>query len=70
MGGVFPVSWFETGTRSVSDLVTTAEKNLVVRDAWASFYYHPYLGLSYLEELIPQLTALGYQFVAPSKQLT
>jgi len=48
----------------------TAKKNLVIRDAWASMYYHPYLGLSYLQQLIPEIKALGYTFVPVSSDLT
>jgi uncharacterized protein YdaL len=55
--------------RTVDDLILTAQKNLVVRDAWASMYYHPYLGLSFLKKLIPAIKKLGYEFVPLSADL-
>jgi uncharacterized protein YdaL len=47
------------------DLVRHAEKALVVRDGFASFYYHAYLGTSYLRQTVRGIAGLGYTFVAP-----
>lgn len=69
LGYIAPVSWFNFFPRTVEDLLVSAKKNLVIRDAWASFYYHPYLGLSYLKTLIPGIRALGYEFVPVSENL-
>ena len=69
LGCISPVSWFNFPVRNVDDVVLSAKKNLVIRDAWASMYYHPYLGLSYLQQLIPEIKKLGYQFVAVSPEL-
>lgn len=46
-----------------ADLLAGAQANLVVRDAWASFYYHPDLDLSYLQQTVTGIKALGYTFV-------
>jgi uncharacterized protein YdaL len=54
---------------TVDDLVRVAKNNLVMHDAWASMYYHPFLGLSYLQQLIPSIKALGYEFVPMSTDL-
>ncbi len=64
LGCYSPVSWYSHPKRDLNDLIETAEKNLVVRDAWASFYYHPYLGLEALKTLIQNIRALGYEFVS------
>ena len=69
LGYISPVASFNMPIRTVNDVVDTAKKNLVVRDAWASMYYHPYLGLSYLEQLVPAIKALGYEFVPVSPHL-
>lgn len=69
IGCISPVSWFNFPVRTVDDLLVSAKKNLVNRDAWASMYYHPYLGLSYLQQLIPEIKKLGYTFVAVSPHL-
>ena len=46
-----------------ADLINRAQANLVVRDGWASCYFHWYLDLNYLKELVPGLKDLGYQFI-------
>ncbi len=43
-------------------LIRIARKNLVVRDGWASAFYHPYLGTNYLRELVRGVKALGYTY--------
>lgn len=69
LGAISPIPWFSAPIRTVDDIVQTAKINLVVRDAWASMYYHPYLGLDYLEDLISSIEALGYDFVSLSSDL-
>ncbi len=64
------------GTRKVADILADAKRNLVLRDIWASAYYHPYLLSGTLnpenanpavpsdfENLITGLKTLGYEFV-------
>lgn len=69
LGCVVPNSWFNFPSRSVSEILISAEKNLAMRDAWASVCYHPFLGLSYLNELISGLKQLGYEFTEVSEHL-
>jgi len=45
------------------DLVRFATKALVVRDGFASFFYNPADGPSYLDQTITGIKALGYTFV-------
>lgn len=47
------------------DLIRHGRKNLVVRDGYASFFYHPHLGVPDLKTIVEGLQALGYQFVTP-----
>jgi uncharacterized protein YdaL len=49
--------------RLPADLIATARTNLVVRDGFASFFYHPYLGKDMLIEVVDGLKQLGYTFV-------
>jgi uncharacterized protein YdaL len=49
--------------RHVEDLVRTARANRVVRDGFASFYFHPYYDVSILKELVSRIKAEGYTFV-------
>ena len=70
LGNVLP------GVRAVADILADAKRNLVLRDVWASAYYHPYLlsGTlnpananplvpSDLENMITGLQSMGYEFV-------
>jgi uncharacterized protein YdaL len=45
------------------DLVRAAQKAKVVRDGFASFYYHPYLGTQYLSDTVTGIKGAGYTFV-------
>lgn len=63
--------------RSVEEMVADAKRQRVIRDAWASFFYHPFLLQPYelggrgafagdtreMEYVIEQIKALGYEFI-------
>jgi uncharacterized protein YdaL len=53
----------------VDDMLEMARANKVVRDAWASFFWHPVIirtemGLQSLEKLLDGVRAEGYEFVS------
>lgn len=65
------------GTRNAAAILADAKRNLVLRDIWASMFYHPYLLSGTLnpenansavptdlENLITGLKTLGYEFVS------
>nr|WP_246315276.1 polysaccharide deacetylase family protein [Kineococcus aurantiacus] len=64
VGNVEPEPFNNHPARLPADLVATARANLVVRDGFASFFYHPYLGITYLQQVVTGIKALGYTFVA------
>lgn len=51
--------------RSAEDMLASARRNLVLRDAWAGFFYHWYLPPDQLEVLVTGLEEMGYVFVGP-----
>nr|BFE62143.1 polysaccharide deacetylase family protein [Dactylosporangium thailandense] len=53
-----------------ADLIANAKANLAVRDGVASFFYHPYLGTSYLKATVEGIQSLGYTFVSASSMTT
>src|SRR5262249_39721787 len=73
----FAVSDQSDFIRTPEQMLTDARRNLVVRDCWASFFFHPYLfasrddggigshsgDTSELRKLLSGLKALGYHFV-------
>jgi uncharacterized protein YdaL len=53
----------------VDDMLEMARLNKVVRDAWASFFWHPPLirteiGIASLEKLVDGIRAEGYEFIS------
>jgi uncharacterized protein YdaL len=63
IGNVEPDAYNNHPARLPADLLASADRNLVVRDGLASFFYHPYLGTDYLKTLITGIKAQGYTFV-------
>lgn len=49
--------------RPPQTLIDRAEANLVVTESTASFYFHPFLDLEYLEDIVDGVKELGYEFV-------
>ena len=63
IGNVEPEPFNNHPARLPADLLASADRNLVVRDGMASFFYHPYLGTDYLKQLVTGIKAQGYTFV-------
>ncbi|MBV8406287.1 MAG: 16S rRNA (cytosine(1402)-N(4))-methyltransferase [Alphaproteobacteria bacterium] len=55
----------ERSGRSAADLVNEAKLNLVIRNGFAAMFYAPELGVGPLQQIIPQIQALGYTYVSP-----
>jgi uncharacterized protein YdaL len=53
-----------------ADLVKNAQANLAIRDGVASFFYHPFLGTSYLQETVEGIQSVGYTFVSAAAMTT
>jgi uncharacterized protein YdaL len=66
LGSIAPTTWHTYKSRLPGDIVRAARANLVVRDGFASFYFHPYLDLSYLKRTVAGIEAAGYRFVSPA----
>lgn len=66
LGNIEPTMFYQYPTRFPADIVRAAEKNLVVRDGFASFYFHPFFDVTYLSDTVNGIKALGYTFVSPA----
>jgi uncharacterized protein YdaL len=66
LGNYEPVAFNNHPPRLPADLVAAARANLVVRDGFASFFYHPYYALEPLRDIVTGIQALGYTFVSPT----
>ncbi len=66
LGSINPEAWHGYAARRPEDLIAAARANLVVRDGFASFFFHPFLELRFLRQTIDGIRKLGYTFVSPS----
>jgi uncharacterized protein YdaL len=66
LGGIEPLPYFSYPARLPADIIADAQRNLAVRDGWASFFYHTYDSISYLQQTVTGLKSLGYTFVSPT----
>jgi uncharacterized protein YdaL len=66
LGGIEPQPYYSTPAVLPATIIANAQRNLVVRDGWASFFYHTYDSLSYLQQTVTGIQALGYTFVSPT----
>jgi uncharacterized protein YdaL len=67
LGSIEPEPFFIFPTRFPADLINAASKNLVLRDGFAAFYFHPdFVSLSYLKQTVQGILNLGYRFVDPA----
>jgi uncharacterized protein YdaL len=66
LGGIAPSTWHSYKARLPEDVIRAARANLVVRDGFADFYFHPFLKLDYLKRTIKGIQAAGYTFVSPA----
>jgi uncharacterized protein YdaL len=48
------------------ELIRRAQLNLAVRDGFASFFYHPHLGVNLLRQTVEGIQGSGYTFVSPT----
>lgn len=65
IGSYEPEAFHQFPVHTIDDIVDGADKNMVVRDGFASFYYHPFWGPAPLAETLDRLQAKGWTFVAP-----
>jgi uncharacterized protein YdaL len=66
LGSIEPDPFFQFPTRFPADIIADAQRNLVVRDGFASFFNYWDNDISYLKTTIQGIKSLGYTFVSPS----
>lgn len=69
LGNYEPDPWVGYRAWYVDDILRCADKNLVVRDGFASFYFHPFYDFTKLQEIVQGVKDRGYTFVAVSSTL-
>ncbi len=56
------------GRRAVQNILRGAKANLVVRDGFASCFFHSFLDLDLLDDIVSGIQKLGYTYVDPTEQ--
>ncbi len=69
VGNYSPTAFNQHRARQPAEVVEAAAANLVVRDGVASFFFHHYLEVDALVEIVEGIEALGYRFVSPDEVL-
>ena len=64
LGNVAPGEYNNHSARSAADIVNAARSMSVVRDGIASTFYHPFLGVERLNQVVTGIQELGYTFVS------
>ncbi|MEO5813355.1 MAG: polysaccharide deacetylase family protein [Rhodanobacter sp.] len=63
LGNVELVEFNHNPPRSPADILHSANCNTVIQDNVQSFFFHPYLNISNLKQIVAGLQAMGYTFV-------
>lgn len=63
LGNVETQEFNHNPPRFPADILYSAQRNVVVQDAVQSFFFHPYVNISYLKQIVEGLQAMGYTFV-------
>ncbi len=69
LGNYEPEPWIGYRAWLVSDILRCAQKNSVLGDAWASFYFHPFYDINALHQIVEGVQGMGYTFVPVSGEL-
>jgi uncharacterized protein YdaL len=67
VGCYAPEAFFQFAPRFVSDILYAADKARVIRDGFASVYFHPFEGVGPLSQIIEGLRAQGWTFASPAQ---
>ncbi|WP_201314702.1 polysaccharide deacetylase family protein [Dyella sp. EPa41] len=63
LGNVELVAFNNNPPRLPADILLSAQNNTVIKDSVMSFFFHPYLNISYLKQIVQGLQSMGYTFV-------
>jgi uncharacterized protein YdaL len=66
LGGIEPLPNVSYPARLPAQIIADAQRNLAVRDGWASFFYNTKDDISYIQQTVTGLKDLGYTFVSPT----
>ncbi len=62
--GYVPLGTPEEEEKAVRDIIAAAKANLYVRDGYATAFFHPFMPIHLLKEIVDGISDLGYTFVS------
>jgi uncharacterized protein YdaL len=65
-GPYAPEAFYQFPPHTIADILAAADANQVVRNGIAAFYYHPFEGLSALQQIVQGFRDRGLTFVSPT----
>jgi uncharacterized protein YdaL len=65
-GPYAPEQFYGFKPHTIADILAAADANQVVRNGIAAFYFHPFEGLSALQQIVQGFQARGLSFVSPT----
>jgi hypothetical protein len=63
MGNDTPYAYNQHASRSPSQLLDAATRDMVLKDGYASFFHHWFLGVGPLRKIVEPMQARGWIFV-------
>ncbi|CAN5872364.1 polysaccharide deacetylase family protein [soil metagenome] len=66
LGAIEPEPFYQFPMRLPHEIVADAYRVKVIRDGFASFYFHPFWHISYLKETVAGIKQAGFTFVSPA----
>jgi uncharacterized protein YdaL len=66
LGPYAPEAFYIFKPHTVADILAAADAESAVRDGFAAFYYHPFEGVSALQQIVAGLKARGWTFTSPA----
>jgi uncharacterized protein YdaL len=67
LGDYEPQPFYQFPIHTVADILADATAESVVRDGIACFYYHPFNGVTTLQQIVDGLRAQGWTFTSPTQ---
>ncbi len=58
------LGYLKAGDANTEPIVDAARSMLTVRDGIATFYFHPFLKMEYLKQIVGGIRGLGYEFIS------
>lgn len=65
-GPYAPEAFYQFPPHTIADILAAADANQVVRNGIAAFYFHPFEGLSALQQIVQGFRDRGLTFVSPT----